>query len=142
MNSRPSTDALERAHDRGWKDAPARLKGKPASATSLHVLNDATATMVATTAKEVLAAVTVELDAHLALIEDLQNQVTKFEQSTIKSLADAHKGPWTAGVEYQRGELVTYSGSVWLCMQSGCVRPGGEKAEWRLVVKAGRDVRR
>ena len=132
------TDALEQAHDKGLKDAPASLKGKPASATSLHALNDATATLVGQAAKEILAAVTMELDAQLDLIEDLQIQVTKFEASGAKHIAEAYQGTWRWGETHKRGALVTDSGSLWMCGQDTEARPG-KSQDWQLIVKRGRD---
>lgn len=48
-----------------------------------------------------------------------------------------YKGVWTSG-EYQKGETVTWGGSVWHCNEATDTKPG-EGGAWTLAVKRGRD---
>ena len=48
-------------------------------------------------------------------------------------------GVWRTGVAYEKSDVVTYSGSVFIAQ---CDRPSGkpgESKDWRLMVKRGRD---
>lgn len=47
---------------------------------------------------------------------------------------------WKAG-EFERGDAVTWSGSVWHCQVEKTTAKPGESPDWKLMVKAGRDGR-
>ena len=48
------------------------------------------------------------------------------------------RGIWKAGVAFQRGDAVTYGGSLWIAQADTEQKPG-DGADWRLAVKRGRD---
>jgi integrin beta 3 len=56
---------------------------------------------------------------------------------TADALADAYKGVWAAK-EYERGELVTFAGSVFLSLEKTTDKPETSEA-WKLIIKRGRD---
>ncbi|MDH5244818.1 MAG: collagen-like protein [Betaproteobacteria bacterium] len=51
----------------------------------------------------------------------------------------SYKGVWSAADAYGPGDLVTWSGSLWIARDSTTDRPGDGKTGWQLCVKAGRD---
>ena len=61
----------------------------------------------------------------------------ELEKRKSTNLADAYQGVWRKG-NYECGELVTRSGSLWLCLQATEGTPGNTSA-WRLIVKKGKD---
>jgi collagen triple helix repeat protein len=48
------------------------------------------------------------------------------------------RGVYQQGKAYERGDCVTYGGSLWIAKKDGADRPG-EGDTWRLAVKRGRD---
>lgn len=48
------------------------------------------------------------------------------------------RGPFRAGEDYQKGDAVSYGGSLWIAQDRTGERPDGG-AGWRLAVKRGRD---
>lgn len=76
-----------------------------------------------------------ETDARiLERFERLENELTELKaQQTLKYL-----GVFDPEVEYQPGEFVTQSGSVWHCRSRTTTRPG-KSADWQLAVKRGAD---
>lgn len=56
--------------------------------------------------------------------------------------AQIHRGVWREGTRYERGDVVTWAGSMWTAKDATTAKPG-ETAEasraWQLSVKAGRD---
>jgi hypothetical protein len=53
------------------------------------------------------------------------------------NLADIYKGVWKAG-SFERGDVVTMSGHMWLALADTEARPGTDKT-WHLAIKGGRD---
>jgi hypothetical protein len=58
---------------------------------------------------------------------------------SAEALADAYKGIWSAG-EYDRGQLVTLGGSLFISLEKTADKPETSEA-WKLIVKRGRDGR-
>lgn len=50
-------------------------------------------------------------------------------------------GVYKAGTEYERGDFVTFAGSVWHCDESTSEKPGTGSNNWTLSVKRGADGR-
>jgi len=50
------------------------------------------------------------------------------------------RGPYKTGEDYEKGDAVTYGGSLWIAQEATSDKPDGSKA-WRLSVKKGRDAR-
>lgn len=60
---------------------------------------------------------------------------------TEKTLAATeHKGIWEGGRQYERGNFVTYRGSMWVAKKETLDEPG-KSLEWQMVVRRGRDGR-
>lgn len=53
-----------------------------------------------------------------------------------------YRGVWRETMEYERGDFVTWAGSVWHCNER-CKgeKPGEASTIWTLAVKRGRDGR-
>ena len=52
-------------------------------------------------------------------------------------------GVWTEGQSYKLNDVVTLSGSAWICTaHETVVRPGDNSSGWQLMVKRGADGRR
>lgn len=76
--------------------------------------------------------------------EDGRTLVLAFESGDIKEFheitfpAVIYRGVWSEGKTYDRGDMVTWAGSVWHCDKDGQAgKPEGEG--WTLAVKRGRD---
>lgn len=65
----------------------------------------------------------------------LKRRVHELEAAQTKSFADAYDGLHLRGKEYQRGQLVTFGGNLWLAMAATKAAPGDDST-WKLVVKA------
>lgn len=50
------------------------------------------------------------------------------------------RGPYRATENYQKGDAVSYGGSLWIAQEATTEKPDGGKG-WRLAVKKGRDGR-
>lgn len=50
------------------------------------------------------------------------------------------RGVWTERV-YQKGDCVTWGGSLWICQRETSAKPDSPDSGWRLAVKKGRDGR-
>ena len=71
----------------------------------------------------------------------LEKRLAKIEQRTAADIfADAYRGTWRAGESYERGQLCTDHGGLWVCATDTNSRPGSGP-HWVLAVKAGRDGR-
>lgn len=68
----------------------------------------------------------------------LEARVEVLEASAL-NLADAYQGSHMSGKTYARGEIVSFSGGIWLALTETAKRPGSDDSGWRLIVKAGRD---
>lgn len=60
-------------------------------------------------------------------------------QKPVANIADIYKGVWKEG-EFQRGQLVTQGGSLFLAQRDTTDKPETSDA-WKLIVKRGRDGR-
>jgi integrin beta 3 len=49
------------------------------------------------------------------------------------------RGVWKAGTTYQRGDAVSWAGSLWIAQQETTQRPGDGETSWRLSAKKGND---
>ena len=54
----------------------------------------------------------------------------------VGAIADSYKGTFDSEATYQRGDLLTHSGSLWLAVSSTKQKPG-HTPDWRLIVKKG-----
>ncbi len=56
---------------------------------------------------------------------------------TFKWPTAVYRGVFRDGERYERGDMVTWAGSLWHCDQATKVKPGTD--EWTLAAKKGRD---
>ena len=68
------------------------------------------------------------------LLKPLSRRLTTLEANQKRTLADYYMGIHKTGEAYSRGELVTHSGSMWLCLHPTSDRPG-KSGNWRLISK-------
>ena len=70
--------------------------------------------------------------------------IAKFQRGdVIKSVrlpGIVDRGPFRAGDGYEKGDAVSYGGSLWIAQEQTVDKPDGSKA-WRLAVKKGRAAR-
>lgn len=59
---------------------------------------------------------------------------------TIRLPGIVDRGPYKSGESYEKGDAVSYGGSLWIAQEPTGDKPDGSKA-WRLAVKKGRDAR-
>ena len=50
-----------------------------------------------------------------------------------------YRGVWVEGQTYERGDGVTWAGSMWHCNEPTTTKPGDGTKAWTLTVKRGRD---
>ncbi len=50
-------------------------------------------------------------------------------------------GVYLEGMQYERGDMVTWGGSQWHCNEDTTTKPGDGSKAWTLIVKRGRDGR-
>ena len=76
--------------------------------------------------------------------DDHGRVIAKFQRGdVIKSVrlpGIVDRGPFRAGEGYEKGDAVSYGGSLWIAQEPTGDKPDGSKA-WRLAVKKGRDAR-
>lgn len=83
----------------------------------------------------VVRAVAGVLKEQLQRIADQFRDVDRRLDEMKTNLADAYAGVYRDGNEYQRGQLVTHGGGLWLVMRDTDNRPGTSDA-MRLIVKS------
>lgn len=70
--------------------------------------------------------------------------IAKFQRGDLVKSARlpgiVDRGPFKAGDGYEKGDAVSYGGSLWIAQEPTSDKPDGSKA-WRLAVKKGRDAR-
>ena len=80
---------------------------------------------------------TFETDDHGRVIAKFQRGGV-IKSARLPGIVD--RGPFKAGEGYEKGDAVSYGGSLWIAQEPTCDKPDGSKA-WRLAVKKGRDAR-
>ena len=61
------------------------------------------------------------------------------ERQQLKTDLMLYRGLWHDGFAAERGDVVTYNGSMWVASGETKERPGSAAKAWRLSVKCGRD---
>lgn len=76
--------------------------------------------------------------------DEFGRPIAKFQRGdVVKTFAlpcIIDRGPYRAGEAYQKGDAVSYGGSLWIAQDATDGKPDGGKG-WRLAVKKGRDAR-
>jgi len=62
-------------------------------------------------------------------------------ERAIKLPALIYRGVYVDGKGYERGDCVTWGGSLWHCNADTVIRPGDGAPAWTLAVKRGRDAK-
>ncbi len=76
----------------------------------------------------------------IATREEVEEVVTrKVNELEARSFADFYHGVYKPDTDYTRGSLATWDGSLWLAQVETRLKPGDKNADWKLVVKKGRD---
>lgn len=65
----------------------------------------------------------------------------RFRDLQARSFADLYRDIYQDGEDYQRGDVVTWGGSLWLAKAETRAKPGTSE-DWKLIVKKGADARR
>lgn len=76
------------------------------------------------------------LQAALTAVFLLERRVVVLEQ---QQKAMRYRGVWQPAEAYERGNLATYDGSLWIAIDEAPGRPG--ERGWQLAAKKGRDAR-
>jgi len=63
------------------------------------------------------------------------------EEFRLTTATAIYRGVFQEGKAYERGDLVTWGGSVWHCNAETPEKPGDGSKSWTLAVKKGRDGR-
>lgn len=71
-------------------------------------------------------------------LDSLEKTAAELKAAQSKTLADAFRGPWMAGTNFKRGDLVVADGSLWLSMVDTREKPGAG-SDWKMITKRGRD---
>lgn len=76
-----------------------------------------------------------------ASVEEIEAIVERrVRELDTRTLADAYRGVYVPGEHYQRGQLATWDGGLWLALEDSTAKPGTGDG-WKLVTKRGRDGR-
>lgn len=69
---------------------------------------------------------------------ELEARVAALERGEAKALTlvDVYRGGWQPNHDYERGALVTFSGSLYLALRETDGRPANS-ADWRMIVRGG-----
>lgn len=85
-------------------------------------------------------------DFEMEIDEDMRTFRWRFvrgdvvKEWTVKLPIVYDRGVFKAGESYERGDAVTYGGSLWIAQRDTGEYPRGEESGWRLAVKRGRDA--
>src|SRR5258705_12808621 len=71
-----------------------------------------------------------------AALVAMQKEVKELRREVA---AKEYKGVWQEG-QYEKGNLITHGGSMWIALKDSQDKPGTRDA-WQLAVKRGRDGR-
>ena len=88
----------------------------------------------------------IDLDSFEAIVLDDDRTIElKFVSGEIERVASfkwpvpIDCGVYKAGQQYERGDAVTWGGSLWLAQRDTSEKPDTPDSGWRLAVKRGRD---
>jgi hypothetical protein len=70
------------------------------------------------------------------IVRVVRGQTIKDFRLAKPTLADCYRGVWQPG-EHKRGDTVTWSGSLWLCLRNTSGKPEVSD-NWKLITKRGR----
>lgn len=91
---------------------------------------------------EDLVAFDLDADTRTATLTFRRGDVEKTLTATVSGMV-VYRGVYTVGHTYERGDAVTYAGSVWIAKQATVVRPDEHTADgvrdWTLSAKRGRE---
>jgi hypothetical protein len=85
-------------------------------------------------------------DFSAGISDDLKTVTLKFKSGDREKKSELvipsliYREIYREGTEYERGDVVTFGGSMWVCMKETTGKPGISN-DWRLAVKKGRDAK-
>jgi hypothetical protein len=82
--------------------------------------------------------------ASLKQLDDRTWQILRMDGSILgemKSSAMVYRGIYRSGDAYEKGDVVTRDGSLWVAREDTLMTPGQGATPWQLAAKAGRDGR-
>lgn len=77
--------------------------------------------------------------------KDDRTVILKFTRGDVAEHYELHfpvmiyRGVWREGEAYERGDTVTWGGSLWHCDHDTTDKPDGQQKHWTLAAKRGRD---
>lgn len=74
------------------------------------------------------------------VVRPLVKHIKALEKKVEERGALKYCGTYSLGMNYEKGDAVTYAGSLWVARTDTKTRPGTGQ-EWTLAVKRGRDAR-
>ena len=103
-------------------------------------------TMLITIGKFVAARINAALAAALSprdkRIVELEKQIAELQNKLTDNPLWDYVDQWSENKTYFKNNVVTHQGSAWIVRTpSTNARPGSGSADWRLIVKRGRDAK-
>lgn len=86
-------------------------------------------------------------DIDLSLAADGRTLLLSLDDGQVAYTAEVgvptmiYRGVFTDGTGYEKGDTVTWAGSLWHCNAETKDKPGEGSADWTLAVKKGRDAK-
>ena len=76
------------------------------------------------------------------LFRELEPRLKSIEMKidALETKGVDYKGTFQKAITYNRGDVLTHSGSAWICLRKTNEAPGN-CSSWQLMVKKGRDAR-
>lgn len=121
---------MDPSNDREREALLAKYGAKPVTFKNLLSQLDALAPVIVDSINKRMAPL-------LKRIEQLEKDNAQLAEQKLSAFADSYRGTWQPG-PHQRGAMVTWEGSLFLCWVDTEAKPG-TNGDWRLVVKRGRD---
>ena len=87
---------------------------------------------------ETLAIIVSQIRKEVA--EKYETRIKELETRNAELATFTYRGVWQAASTYQRGNFVTFDGSIWHCNRDD-TRSKPPTDDWQLAVRAGRDLR-
>jgi len=75
-------------------------------------------------------------------IVELEKQIAALQNRLAENPLWEYLDTWKDGQNYYKNNICTFQESAWICRAASTnARPGSDSADWRLIVKRGRDAK-
>lgn len=74
----------------------------------------------------------------IALLRPIFDRVAALESELAEARNLGYKGVWRSNSIYNRGNLCTHSGSLWIAETTTDAKPGTPDSGWKMVAKGGK----